>query len=645
MRTYWLIIILLLCIHTTTAQKRPMKFGDVKKTSLEMSEYPEDPTAGAVILHDFGYAYFDYSGVTGLDLKFERHVRIKILSEDGYDQADVEIPHYFQTNVEQLKAASYNLENGKIVEHKVGKDGMFEEKTSKRWRTKKFTFSNVKVGSVIEYSYRMKAGSWLYFKSWEFQKSIPVMKSEYWAAMPEYFRYKRLMQGYLPVSDYNSTSLNTKIGPGELQVWKVYNAPALKKEPHMSSLSNFQSRMDFELASMNLPGDFVRPMLPSYASFNRALLEMDDFGKQLEKTKMVQDKVNALVAGINDPKQKAEKLYNYVKNDIKWNEKGGLVVSTTLKKVFDDQEGTAADNNLLLVLMLKAAGLQSDGVIISTRGNGTINPVYPNLQKFNYTIAAVTIDSTDYLLDATDPLRPFAVLPSYCMNGNGRRISSVSPGWIPLHNKERRTTFTQGVLAMADDGSLTGQMNQSCSGFAAFELRKEIDSVGLDTYKSSFQNNKSEWVINQHNVEKLEEVAQPLKEAMDVELGDVAEIAGPMVYLNCMLGLGMDENPFNAETRVYPVDFTCPFDKMHNFSITLPEGYAVEELPTSVSIALPERAAIFQFAVQQAGNTIRLNSRFSVNKSLFSIEDYPMLREFYTQVLAKQAEQIVIKKL
>jgi hypothetical protein len=33
-----------------------------------------------------------------------------------------------------------------------------------------------------------------------------------------------------------------------------------------------------------------------------------------------------------------------------------------------------------------------------------------------------------------------------------------------------------------------------------------------------------------------------------------------------------------------------------------------------------------------------------VNKSLFMQEEYPDLREFYSLVVAKQAEQIVLKK-
>jgi hypothetical protein len=41
---------------------------------------------------------------------------------------------------------------------------------------------------------------------------------------------------------------------------------------------------------------------------------------------------------------------------------------------------------------------------------------------------------------------------------------------------------------------------------------------------------------------------------------------------------------------------------------------------------------------------ISITSSLSFNKSVFNQEEYPALRDFYGQVVAKQAEQIVLKK-
>jgi hypothetical protein len=48
--------------------------------------------------------------------------------------------------------------------------------------------------------------------------------------------------------------------------------------------------------------------------------------------------------------------------------------------------------------------------------------------------------------------------------------------------------------------------------------------------------------------------------------------------------------------------------------------------------------------VAQTESYITVTSSFQLNKNLFTQEEYPNLREFYTQVVAKQTEQIVLKK-
>jgi hypothetical protein len=44
------------------------------------------------------------------------------------------------------------------------------------------------------------------------------------------------------------------------------------------------------------------------------------------------------------------------------------------------------------------------------------------------------------------------------------------------------------------------------------------------------------------------------------------------------------------------------------------------------------------------GNTLNVVSMMQINKSLFIQTEYELLREFYNQIVEKQAEQIVLKK-
>ncbi len=78
--------------------------------------------------------------------------------------------------------------------------------------------------------------------------------------------------------------------------------------------------------------------------------------------------------------------------------------------------------------------------------------------------------------------------------------------------------------------------------------------------------------------------------------------------------------------------------------ITIPDNYTLEEIPQSKVIALPNGAGKFTYNVAQSGNMLSVTSMLQINRNIFVQDEYPNLREFYNQMVAKQAEQIVLKK-
>ena len=70
--------------------KPPIKWGDIPQEHLEMDHYAPDSNAAVVILADYGDVYVEADGA----VVFERHRRIKILTEAGYDGGTVSIPYY-----------------------------------------------------------------------------------------------------------------------------------------------------------------------------------------------------------------------------------------------------------------------------------------------------------------------------------------------------------------------------------------------------------------------------------------------------------------------------------------------------------------------------------------------------------------------
>src|SRR5688572_8301127 len=128
------------------AQKAPIKFGDIPMDDMQMKVYTLDSSAAAVILTDYGEARVEFTSVK-TSLVFDRHVRIKILKKEGLKWADAAIQLFnsggTDERVSSLKASTYNLEGGKVVETKMPKESIFREKFNRNINLQKFTLPAV----------------------------------------------------------------------------------------------------------------------------------------------------------------------------------------------------------------------------------------------------------------------------------------------------------------------------------------------------------------------------------------------------------------------------------------------------------------------------------------------------------------------
>jgi hypothetical protein len=631
------------------------KFGEIDAKQLNMTVYEQDTSAAAVVLHDIGQSYFRFRA-GGIKLIFDRHVRIKVLKKSGYDQADVSIPYYkaHSTNKEviiNLKGATYNLVGAKVQVDKLGKESIFDEKTTDNGlNQRKFTFPNVKEGSVIEYAYTIESDFFTHFRDWDFQTEIPTLWSEYMAKIPDFFDYKQFARGYEPFVINSRKLSNDNLGGGpparvtEYR-WAMMHVPALKEEPYITTLSDYRAQIEFELALISIPGYIHQPYMHTWDKITKELLESETFGGQLGKTGFVKNEIAALSKEHSDPEQRMNAIHKYVANQIKWNEKSRLALesNTNTKKAFDNRTGSSADINLLLVAMLREAKLDANPVILSTRSHGRVETSLPMITRFNYVIAHVAIGDKEYLMDATEPLAPVNMLPVRCLNGQGRLISGQNSRWVNLEAKQKYSDFYNAKFTLDKEGNLKGTILNAKNGYNALPVRRTIFVEGQQKYVENFKKQSSGWEVSKINIKNQDNLNDALE--LDYEVTMDGQASGDLIYLNPMLNRGEKENAFKLENRKFPVDFAAQHEETYLCSFTLPEGYKVEEQPKNALVLLPEGAGRFAYSINVLGNTIQVMSQVSLKKPVFMAEEYPHLKEFYNHIVAKHAEQIVLKKI
>src|SRR5687768_12585844 len=178
-------------------EKSKIKFGKITAEDFKQNVYSLDSSANAVVIADIGSTEIIGNTKGSFSLEFKNYRRAHILNKNGYDIANVEIRIYTDGSAEEelksLKAVTYNLENGKVVETKLEtKSAVFKDKINKNLVIKKFTFPNIKEGSIIEYEYKLNSDFIFNLQPWDFQSEYPCLWSEYNVSMPEFYYYVTL---------------------------------------------------------------------------------------------------------------------------------------------------------------------------------------------------------------------------------------------------------------------------------------------------------------------------------------------------------------------------------------------------------------------------------------------------------------------
>ena len=656
------------------AQERPpIKFGKVSMEEMNMTVYEKDSSAVAVKLFDVGE-----SSVNGFKSTYKRHTRIKILKEDGLQFGSVIVPFLTISSYlgeigsfSGLKASTYNLVNGKIEEIKLESKGKFKEEFVEGISVIRFALPQVMVGSVIEYEYDISMKIFIDLRSWDFQDLLPCRWSEYEANISNICNYRMQFRGYLTptISEKKDAfcegltlpearTLNIHpdhlddLKPCKYYRWAMADVAAFKEEPFISARKNYISSVSFDLVSLGYLGTtYHRILMSSWEDLREKYLDEIftanwhnmDVKTNIRKTEFLEKKSKELVAGLNHPDEKVQAIYNYVKENIEWTGFYSTHMARDSKKVWDEKKGSSADVNLLLLAMLRYARLPADPVLTSTKSNGFVRQEVPIRSQFNNVLVISDFKGKKKIMDATDRYLPLEYLPQACLNGSGYHATDKAYQWVSLlESPKSRTSVTMDV-GIEDNSRMTGRVTSTSTGYNARNIREGIVKSGLRKHVGEFFKGKTA-AVKDTLVENLDKFNEPVKESYTVELSDIFQTAGDVIYLDPVQFSKHDLNPFVLLERKYPVDFTYPQETAFMMKLKIPDGYMVDELPQPKVSLLPDNAGRFVYSASSTDRSVTIMSQLVINKVLFGQDEYDALREFYHIIVTKQSEQIVLKK-
>jgi len=639
------------------AQKGQPSFGKVDKEDLLMTDCDFDKGADAVVLIDWGSTYYD-RGVVGFSLfktVFQCRTRIKILKEKGISQADVEIPYYARNNAERivrLNANTYNIdETGKIKTSEVKKSSIYSKKIDRDFSKMIIAFPEVKVGSIIEYSYTIERETMGNLRNWYFQGRIPVRYSEYQLKIPQIFRFSVQPSVIDPIEDKQEVItefISADEGVIKTKLLKsnyiMRNLQGIKNEPFMGSAKDYMQRLEFQLTQIYYSENRIVDLSVKWKDLiNNELASQEDFGLQLEKTVPASASLINEAKTIGDEETKMKFIFNQVRKTINWNGEYDIYTDIGISKTWETKRGNTADINLLLIKLLTDAGIKATPMLFSTRSHGLTAQFYPFINQFNTVMAFVVIKDKIFVLDATDKVSNYKLVPEKIANTNGFIVEGENGKWKEILSGKYKYKVMVAIQGEIDaTGTMKGSGMVNCYDYAR-TLRCNQWYKDKEKFKDDFFI-KPYPMLNIEDIDVTNLDADSLPLEQKIKFSSVLTSSGDYRYFSVNIFSDLEKNEFIANDRISDVDFGVPQDYIIFGNFTIPADYVFDGLPENITMTTSDNSIVFNRSVNAESNLLNVRITVEFKSPFYPAGNYAEFKEFYKKMFDMLNEQVVIKK-
>jgi hypothetical protein len=207
-------------------------------------------------------------------------------------------------------------------------------------------------------------------------------------------------------------------------------------------------------------------------------------------------------------------------------------------------------------------------------------------------------------------------------------VNKTQHEWISITNNESSMVSQNIQMQIDPDNNLiSANINTQASYMEAASLREQLSEDEKKAKKALFPNLD----IDSCQVINLNESNSRLR----INTWTTSDLihSNNLIIINPFLTLTPQTNLFKSETRSNPIDLTYSYSKQYNSIITIPDGYAVETLPSSISINDTLMSINSTFNYNKASNTIICSAYYTFKKTVYPADDYSSLKHLFTNVL------------
>ena len=631
--------LLFLCIYIfipfikTNAQSYFANKLGVSAVELNYKECPFDKEATAVVFVDEAVSDFDedYKLVT------YHHVKLKILKDKGIDYGNIEIPYYLDDDFESIYSLEGTIYNSNDINSsvKLDKKSIYNQKENKYWGNVKFVFPGVKAGSIIEYTYVSSKKSYSGLKEWIFQQEIPVLKSSYLVSILPNTEFNYVVQkgAGIPI-DIKSSTREGKIS------FEMDNVAGLRNEKYIDSKNDYLQKVSFQLAKFR-----EKNFMTTWDQVNTEMILEATFYGQLKKNLAGTDNFVKDIKGDSVGLNKMKKVYAYVRDNMSWNNINSKYSSDGIKQAWDKKTGTSGDINLILVNLLREAGLDANPMLVSERYNGKVHRESTMIDQFNTVYACVNIDNKQYYLDATVKYSSCMLTPYKILNTTAFIVSRKKGELVDI--VDTTALYRENITVNAiinEEGVLNATFNEKSFDYARDYRLGNVSTKSIVENEKLFSGSITGLNFNDFKTENEDSDLNQLttKGSFSLPLNNSNEY----YFLTANLLTGLSDNPFINENRFSNINFGYKQSIRLTFHIKVDKKFVTDALPKSVKLKTADGDIVFTRMVfdDQQLNEMQIVSTFEIKKNLYPAIQYATIKDFYKKLFDMLNEQIVLKK-
>ena len=630
------------------------RFGKVSKEEVEMKEYPADTSASAIMLYENTLVSIDFDASGGFKLNTKKHQRIKILKEDGLDWGDVEMIYYYSNilrdNISGIDVVTYNLVDGKVVETKMPGKYIFRDDYTEDYKKLSFSAQEVRVGSVIEIRYAVNSNIYWEIDEIYFQKTIPVNISECTVRLPEMFEFNKKQLGFNPVKyEYAAETGSLSLGAGSTYTYTVnvdkYSAteiPAFKKEPYVYNADQYYTALHYDIKTLTIPGSVYENFTVNWADVDNSYLD-SDMMRRFRAQCQFKDEMAALALEGSDV-EKIAAVVDFVKGKVQWN-RDYDILPQIISQAVKAQSGSNADINCIIAGCLREAGYAVEPVMVKFRSSGLLLDFQPEMHPYDTFILKVDApDGKSYYLDGGASGGYVNILNPLMLVERGRILRPDGRSeWVDLTKLGRSGTIMNVRAKVTPEGLLAGSVDARFSGQDSYREKASYNSFDdEDGYIEDIENDNLIEVIEFEAADmKKYSSSASYKYTYEDELTE----SGDRIYINPFVTRFHSKDSFKSIKREYPIDFPYAYMVNYMFTLDIPEGYMVEQLPENALVKLQGLDATLKLLASERGPAIMISFSYTQNKMTGLASDYESIREFWQYMNDVYESMIVLKKI